>query len=91
MACRRFGIKPFHKSMLAYSTLDSEQRILNQNTAIVIQENEFENVGGQNGGHFVMASTYQNALTCLPMYCVRCTLSLCFMCHVSFPSGHAMQ
>ena len=57
MACRMFGAKPLPEPMLAYCQLDCWEKTFqwnsNRNAVIFIQENAFELVVWQNGGHFV--------------------------------------
>ena len=53
MACRLFGAKPLAKSMLAYCQLDLWEQISVKFELEFIQENVFESVVCQNGGHFV--------------------------------------
>ena len=56
MACRLFGAKPLPEPMMAYCQLDSWEQIsvkFERNSIILIQENAFENVVCQCGGHFV--------------------------------------
>ena len=56
MACRLLGAKPLPEPMLANCQLDSWQQIsvkFYRYSTIFIQENAFENVVCQNGGHFV--------------------------------------
>ena len=60
MACRLFGTKPLSEPILAYCQLTTENKFqwnLNQNTKIVMQENEFK-YRLQNVGHFVPASMW---------------------------------
>ena len=52
MACRLFGAKPLPEPMLAYCQLDSCEQI-SVKLHNFIQENAFENIVCQNGGHFV--------------------------------------
>ena len=56
MDCRNFGAKPLPEPRLAYCHLHSWkkfQRHLNRNSEIFIEENAFEIVVCQNGGHFI--------------------------------------
>ena len=56
MDCRLLGAKPLPEPVLAYCQLDSWEQISvksNRNSIIVIQENAFEIVVCQRGGHFV--------------------------------------
>ena len=58
MTCRLDGAKPLSEPMLEYCPLDPKEQIkfqwnFNRNSNIFIQENAFENVVGENGGHFV--------------------------------------
>ena len=52
MAYRLFGTKPLPEPMWAYCQLDLWEQI-SVNCIIFIQENAFENIVCQNGGHFV--------------------------------------
>ena len=52
MACRLFAAKPLPEPMLAYCQLDSCEQI-SVKLHNFIQENAFENIVCQNGGHFV--------------------------------------
>ena len=53
MACHLFGAKPLSEPMLPYGPLGTKfSEIWTQNSVIFIQENAFENVVCQNGGHF---------------------------------------
>ena len=56
MACRLFDAKPLPEPMLVYCQLDPGNKFrwnLNRNFILFIQENAFQNVVCQNGGHFV--------------------------------------
>ena len=57
MACRLFGAKPLPELMLVYCQLDSWEQISvkfeSDSIILFIQENAFEMVVCQNGGHFV--------------------------------------
>ena len=57
MACRLFGAKPLPEPMLVYCQLDSWEQISvkfeSDSIILFIQENAFEMVVCQNGGHFV--------------------------------------
>ena len=56
MACRLFGAKPLSEPMLAYCQLDSWEQIsvkFEWESCHFHSRNAFENVVGQNGGHFV--------------------------------------
>ena len=54
MACRLFCAKPLTKPMVINCQLDSWKQTLNQTFIIFIkEENAFENVVCQNGGHVV--------------------------------------
>ena len=56
MVCRLFGAKPLSKPMLAYINWTHKNKlpwILNRNTKLFIDENAFENVVCQIGGHCV--------------------------------------
>ena len=56
MACRLFGVKPLSKPMLGYCQLDRQEQTsvkFETEFIIFIQENVFEYVVCQNGGHFV--------------------------------------
>ena len=56
MACRLFGAKPLPKPMLTFCQLIHRNKLqwnVNQNTKLFINENAYENVVWQNGGHFV--------------------------------------
>ena len=55
MACRLFGAKPLPEPMLVYCQLASWmfQWNLNRNFIIFTEENAFENIVYQYGGHFV--------------------------------------
>ena len=56
MACRQVDGKPLPKPMLVYCQLDSWEQVsvkFESEFIIFIQENVYENVACQNGGHFV--------------------------------------
>ena len=56
IAWRLFGAKPLPEPMLIYCQSDYWEQVsvkFEQNFIISIQENPFENVVCQNGGHFV--------------------------------------
>ena len=56
MACRLFGAKPLPEPMLAIVNWTPGNKFKwksNRNSIIFIQENAFEIVVGQSGGHFV--------------------------------------
>ena len=57
MACRPFGAKPLSEPMPHYPQLETHgnkfQWNLSRTSIILIQENTFENVVCQIGGHFV--------------------------------------
>ena len=55
MACRLVGAKPLPEPMLAYWQVNSGEQIQVKfkSESIFIQEDLFENVACQNGGHFV--------------------------------------
>ena len=56
MACRLFGAKPLPEPKLTYCQFDPRNKLqwtLNPGSIISIQENAFEKVVCQNGGHFV--------------------------------------
>ena len=52
MACHLFGAEPLHEPMLCYYQLESWEHVLLKFFHF-IQENAFENIVCQTGGHFV--------------------------------------
>ena len=56
MACHLFGAKPLPEPMLAYCQLDPQEQTsvkFQPKYKILIDENAFENIVCQIGGHFV--------------------------------------
>ena len=68
-ACCLFGAKPYPEPMLVHCKWDSREQISVKfefeiwNSITFIQENAFENVVYQNGGHFVQGEMGQHSLS----------------------------